>query len=207
MVSIRTIAALLLITARITPTGAFTVTPRKHQGVDIGVMRCIIRVNARTVGNEEESKEEFWAEQKQLAAAIAAQADKQELTLKRAQKEKFARRRLALVSDTLFFSSLVFSALWLLSPSPLTPFSYLFGALLGAAYSYGLGKYVESIGGTVEQDLGGGGLGQARFAFLILLFVVVGKFRSQGLQEIPAIGGFFTYQIASLGQGLRDYDD
>jgi hypothetical protein len=79
----------------------------------------------------------------------------------------------------------------------------VFGALFGTAYSYGLGKYVETLGGSAE-DAGavqGAGVGQARFAFLILLFVIVGKFRSQGLQEIPAILGFFTYQLASLSQG------
>ena len=53
----------------------------------------------------------------------------------------------------------------------------------------------------------GAGIGSARFAFLILLFVVVGKFRDQGLLEIPSIMGFFTYQLASLGQGLREIDD
>ena len=73
-----------------------------------------------------------------------------------------------------------------------------------------MGKYVESIGGSVDDpELGaeGAGVGQARFAFLILLFVVVGKFREQGLLEIPSILGFFTYQLASLGQGLREIDD
>jgi len=75
--------------------------------------------------------------------------------------------------------------------------------VFGLAYSYGLGKYVETLGGSAE-DAGavqGAGVGQARFAFLILLFVIVGKFRTQGLQEIPAIMGFFTYQLASLNQG------
>lgn len=48
------------------------------------------------------------------------------------------------------------------------------------------------------------GVGSARFAFLIALFIFVGKFRSEGLQEIPAIMGFFTYQISSLSQGLKD---
>jgi hypothetical protein len=67
------------------------------------------------------------------------------------------------------------------------------------------GKYVETIGGSVN-DVGsveGGGVGQARFAFLILLFVVVVKFRDQGLMELPSIAGFFTYQLASLSQGKK----
>jgi len=84
--------------------------------------------------------------------------------------------------------------------------SYLLGATLGTAYTYGLGKFVESIGGSAYdvEDVAGSGVGSARFAFLIVLFIFVGKFRSEGLQEIPAIMGFFTYQLSTLSQGLKD---
>lgn len=87
--------------------------------------------------------------------------------------------------------------------------SYLLGSLLGTAYAYGLGKYVQTLGGNAmdSSDLEGGGVGSARFAFLILLFIFVGRFRSEGLQEIPAIVGFFTYQLASLSQGLKESSD
>ena len=73
-------------------------------------------------------------------------------------------------------------------------------------YAYGLGKYVEVVGGTIDdaRAVEGAGVGQARFAFLILLFVFVGKYRSYGLQEIPSIAGFFTYQLATLSQGLKE---
>jgi len=79
----------------------------------------------------------------------------------------------------------------------------------GLAYTYGLGKYVETIGGvaTEADAVRGAGVGQARFAFLIILFILVGKFRSSGLMEVPTILGFFTYQIGSLLQGLRATDD
>lgn len=82
----------------------------------------------------------------------------------------------------------------------------MLGATLGTAYTYGLGKFVETIGGSAYdvEDLKGSGVGSARFAFLILLFVFVGKFRTVGLQEIPAIMGFFTYQLSTLSQGLKD---
>jgi hypothetical protein len=87
----------------------------------------------------------------------------------------------------------------------------MLGASLGTAYTYGLGKYVETIGGSAfdQDDVKGSGVGSARFAFLIMLFILVGRFRSDGLQEIPAIFGFFTYQISSLSQGLKDasYDE
>jgi hypothetical protein len=82
----------------------------------------------------------------------------------------------------------------------------MLGAILGTAYTYGLGKFVESIGGSAydAEDVKGSGVGSARFAFLIVLFIFVGKFRSEGLQEIPSIMGFFTYQISTLSQGLKD---
>jgi len=72
--------------------------------------------------------------------------------------------------------------------------NYAFGATMGTAYSYGLGKYV--LGGSADDidSVEGAGVGQARSALLILLFVIVGKFRSQGLLEIPSIAGFFPSQ-------------
>ena len=147
----------------------------------------------------------FWAKQQALAAEMCTKADS---SLKQELADKFAKRRLALTSDTFYFSILISSALWIIFPNPFVTLSYLFGAISGTAYSYGLGKYVESIGGSIDdENIEGAGVGQARFAFLILLFVVVGKYRSQGLLEIPSIMGFFTYQLASLNQGLREIDD
>jgi hypothetical protein len=72
-----------------------------------------------------------------------------------------------------------------------------------------LGKSVESLGGSVDDagDIQGAGVGSARFAFLIILFIIVGKFRAQGLLEVPSIVGFFTYQLASLSQGAREIND
>ncbi|KAL3794523.1 hypothetical protein ACHAWO_013004 [Cyclotella atomus] len=150
-------------------------------------------------------EEIFWAKQRALAAEMSAKSD---ATLKKENKEKYEKRVMALTSDTLYFSILIASLLWLLFANPFVSISYLFGALSGTAYSYGLGKYVQTIGGTIDDvEAEGAGIGQARFAFLILLFVAVGRFRDQGLLEIPSIMGFFTYQLASLGQGLREIDD
>lgn len=158
-------------------------------------------VEAKKIVNEKI----FWAKQQALAAQLTAGAD---ATDKQESRDKFAKRRMALTNDTFYFSILIAAILWLVYPNPFITISYVFGALLGTAYSFGLGKYVESIGGSIDDvDIEGAGVGQARFAFLILLFVIVGKFRSQGLVEIPTIMGFFTYQLATLGQGLRDIDD
>ena len=80
---------------------------------------------------------------------------------------------------------------------------------MGVAYSYGLGRYVENVGASFDDEgaTAGAGVGEARFAFLILLIIFVGKFRSAGLLEIPSIAGFFTYQLGSLSQGLKEYND
>ncbi len=71
---------------------------------------------------------------------------------------------------------------------------------MGTAYSYGLGKYILGGSAAYMDSVEGAGVGQVRSSFLILLFVIVVKFRSQGLLEIPSIAGFFTYQLASLNQ-------
>ena len=153
-------------------------------------------------------KESFWNSQKDLASALSAQT---KLSLRQEQSAKFERRRLALVADTAYIAWFIFCACWMIFPNPMTAISYSFGATMGIAYTYGLGKSVEVIGQSID-DVGatqGAGVGEARFAFLIVLFLFVGKFRGgdYGLQEIPSIAGFFTYQIASLNQGLREIND
>jgi hypothetical protein len=152
------------------------------------------------------SDQDFWTQQKELVAEMTQKENK---TVKQEQQTKYEQRASALVGDTAFFSLLVFPILWLCFDNPLFSVSYLLGALLGLAYVYGLGKYVATLGGSVDdaRSLQGAGVGEARFAFLILLFVFVGKFRSYGLVEIPCISGFFTYQLASLSQGLKEFND
>lgn len=121
--------------------------------------------------------------------------------------EKYAERRNYLLGDTIYISVLIFAGLWLFATTPFTPISYAFGTFCGLLYAYGLSKYVETLGDDSGGMVEGAGVGQARFAFLILLILFVGKFRSSGLEEIPSILGFFTYQLSSLGQGLREIND
>lgn len=150
--------------------------------------------------------DDFWSQQKALLEEMTTSEDKIERS---EQSTKFAARQAGLVSDTAFFSAIIFSALWGFCANPFVPISYSLGAVLGLAYCYGLGRSVESVGASID-DAGavqGAGVGSARFAFLILLLVVVGKFRSQGLIEIPAIMGFFTYQLGSLSQGVKEIND
>ena len=153
-----------------------------------------------------EKGDEFWEQQKAIMEEMTGRTEK---SLRQEQQQKFADRRTALIVDNAFFSALIFSLLWFACNNPFVPLSYLFGSTFGLAYAYGLGKYVETIGGSVDdvESVQGAGVGQARFAFLILLFIFVGKLRAYGLLEIPAIMGFFTYQLASLSQGLREIDD
>ena len=149
---------------------------------------------------------DFWTQQKELAEQMV---EKDQKTMKEEQMIKYQQRADALVADTAFFSFLIFPLLWLCFDNPLFSLSYLLGASFGLAYCYGLGKYVATLGGSVDDvdALQGAGVGEARFAFLILLFIFVGKFRSAGLVELPCIAGFFTYQLASLSQGLKEIND
>jgi hypothetical protein len=149
--------------------------------------------------------DDIWAQQKELAEEMTGSVDR----ARRAESnEQFAGQRLALLGDIAFFGFFIFCTLWTFFDNPFVAFSYSFGATLGAAYAYGLGRYVEAIGGGMDdiESMQGAGVGTARFAFLIILFIFVGKFRSVGLLEVPAISGFFTYQLATLTQGLRDLD-
>ena len=150
-----------------------------------------------------ESDNDFWQQQKALMNEMSDQNDK---SLRADQRKSFAKVQNGLVTESVFITSLLFSLLWLACDNPFVPLSYVFGSVFGVAYAYGLGKYVEVIGGTIDDAnaVEGAGIGQARFAFLVLLFVFVGKFRAYGLLEIPSIMGFFTYQLASLSQGLKE---
>lgn len=153
-----------------------------------------------------QTNEEFWEAQKQIANKMSETLNDEEKIERRISRRNYQNQVAALVTETFYFSIILFSVIWLLVPNPFTAISYMLGASLGTAYTYGLGKYVETIGGSAydQDDVKGSGVGSARFAFLIMLFIIVGRFRSDGLQEIPAIMGFFTYQISSLSQGLKD---
>ena len=144
-------------------------------------------------------KDDFWSQQKELMQEMTGRAEK---SLREEQREKFASRRTALVADTAIFTSLIFSLLWLISVNPFVSFSYALGATFGLAYAYGLGKYVETLGGSVDDagELQGAGIGQARFAFLILLFLFVGRSTKVGWYSFPEIS--LTHHItiqASFG--------
>ena len=120
----------------------------------------------------ENARKLFWESQAKLAASMRGMTEEAAAELKKEEKAKFAARRLALVSDSAFFSVLIFSLLWIAFDNPFIAISYGFGSTMGTAYSYGLGRFVETLGGSVDDDeaLAGAGVGQARFAFLILLF-------------------------------------
>jgi hypothetical protein len=152
--------------------------------------------------------DDFWEEQKALAKEMTGVVEKSRQAEAQGQ---FQKRRLALVTDTAYFGFFTFCLLWAFFDNPFVAFSYSLGSVLGLAYAYGLGRYVEKFGGNTVEDFeqaqAGAGVGDARLAFLLLLIVLIAKFRSVGLVEIPAIAGFFTYQLASLNQGLQEIDD
>jgi len=149
----------------------------------------------------------FWEEQQRVAALLGNRLNELDMRQQAKQQALYAKRSNALTSDTLFLAALGFCMLWILSPNPLVPVSFGLGSLLGTLYSFGLGKYVESLGSFSLDDAPGAGLGQARFAFLILLFIALSKFKSEGIEPIPAIGGFFIYQVGGVFQSLRKFED
>ena len=159
--------------------------------------------NVEDNGDGDSSKNNFWQQQRDLMKEMS---ESNEQSLKEENDKNYNSVQNELVVETAFFTALITSVLWLACDNPFIPASYLFGAMFGVAYTYGLGKFVGTIGASID-DVGaiqGAGVGQARFAFLILLLLFVGKLRVYGLVEIPSIMGFFTYQIASLSQGLKE---
>jgi len=155
------------------------------------------------MANNDSDKDDFWQQQRDLMNQMS---DQEENAVKEENTKTFRKVQNSLLTETIFFSTILFSLLWLACDNPFVPLSYVFGSVFGLAYTYGLGRFVETVGGTIDDaaTVEGAGVGQARFAFLILLFIFVGKFRSYGLVEIPSIMGFFTYQLASLAQGLKE---
>mmetsp|Transcript_9243 Transcript_9243/g.28794 ORF Transcript_9243/g.28794 Transcript_9243/m.28794 type:complete len:103 (+) Transcript_9243:294-602(+) len=84
--------------------------------------------------------------------------------------------------------------------------SYALGVFFGGAYLYLLSRYVGALGDATFEAAKEGGVGQARFAVVALLVGVAGKQREY-LDFLPLLGGFFTYQAATLLQVFRPADD
>ena len=103
--------------------------------------------------------------------------------------------RSTFILDSIFVCSLGLSAAWYFGTFK-DALSFGIGSVLGLGYAVLLGRYVESIG---DKSGGGGGAGAARFAPVILLVALYGKYRSQ-VAIIPELLGFFSYQAASLLQ-------
>lgn len=170
----------------------------------------MITTSTLQMSENNNNNNDIWKQQKELMNQMK---DKENKTAKNLANEKYSQRAIGLVNDSIFISFLIFAILWTIQSNPFIPISYLLGTSCGIAYTYGLSKYVETIGQSVDDVLNneggssGAGFGAARFAFLLILFVLVNKYRSYGLLEIPSIFGFFTYQIASLSQGLREIND
>eukprot|EP00587_Corethron_hystrix_P000522 CAMPEP_0113318308 /NCGR_PEP_ID=MMETSP0010_2-20120614/12913_1 /TAXON_ID=216773 ORGANISM="Corethron hystrix, Strain 308" /NCGR_SAMPLE_ID=MMETSP0010_2 /ASSEMBLY_ACC=CAM_ASM_000155 /LENGTH=237 /DNA_ID=CAMNT_0000175553 /DNA_START=20 /DNA_END=733 /DNA_ORIENTATION=+ /assembly_acc=CAM_ASM_000155 len=184
-----------------------TSTSRRSPLITASWLRAENEGSSSDKGDDDDDN--FWDNQNSILQEVRAAKEKEAADEKKKQSQLYEQRSAALVADSAFFGVLFFSLCWSVATNPLTPLSYAIGASLGTAYTYGLGKFVQTIGGDINNvEASESGVGNARFAFLILLFVILGKFRGPGgLQEIPTIAGFFTYQLASLKQGLEEYDD
>ena len=106
--------------------------------------------------------------------------------------KSFDNLRATFLADSVFVGALGLCLAWSFGTWK-DVVSFALGSALGLAYAVLLGRYVEGIGG---QQKGGGA---ARFAPVILLVAVYGKYRTQ-LSIVPELLGFFSYQAASLLQ-------
>ncbi|GMI19248.1 hypothetical protein TeGR_g4323 [Tetraparma gracilis] len=114
----------------------------------------------------------------------------------------YALRASYLLSTTCSLSLLLSSLLYFLTSPPPT-LSFSLGCSLGVAYVLSLSKFVSALGGTLgEASPSDAGAGAARFAFLGLLFVAI---KALGVEPVPAVAGFFVYQLASVVEGQRRF--
>jgi hypothetical protein len=111
--------------------------------------------------------------------------------------KSFDNLRVTFLADSAFVAALGLCGFWAFGTYK-DVVSFGVGSVLGLGYAVLLGRYVEGIGGGGGQQRGGGA-GSARFAPVILLVVLYGKFRTQ-LSIVPELLGFFSYQLASLLQ-------
>lgn len=139
----------------------------------------------------------FSAQEAKTGAADGADPE----ILKARAKEAYAGTRSAVVADHFFLGALTVGALWAVAPLRLVE-SYALGVAFGGAYLYLLGRFVGAIGEASLDAAKEGGVGQARFAIVALLVAVAGKQR-ESLDFLPLLGGFFSYQMATLLQAAR----
>mmetsp|Transcript_20537 Transcript_20537/g.38292 ORF Transcript_20537/g.38292 Transcript_20537/m.38292 type:complete len:213 (-) Transcript_20537:47-685(-) len=119
----------------------------------------------------------------------------------------YALRSSSLLKTTFLLSLSLSSLIYSLSTSPTIPLSYLLGSLLGVFYIRGLSSYVSTVGAqnVNEETLKEAGSGAGRFAGFLLLFVAARAFEEFNLGF--GVAGFFTYQIASVLEGQREWND
>ena len=144
-----------------------------------------------------------------MAAVFEAQADmvkerESDLSLDEIKAREVAlykQKRDVVVGDHFFLGFLTVAGLWHFVPLKAVE-SYGLGVVFGGAYLYLLSRYVGSIGEQNLEAAKEGGVGQARFAVVALLVAVAGKQRAS-LDFLPLLGGFFSYQVATLVQAAR----
>jgi hypothetical protein len=110
----------------------------------------------------------------------------------------FDNLRATFFLDSIFISGLGLCLAWFFG-SFKDAYSYGIGSLFGLGYAVLLGRYVEGLGGGGGGARSSAGGGAARFAPVILLIVLYGKYKTQ-INIIPELVGFFSYQVASLLQ-------
>ena len=112
--------------------------------------------------------------------------------------KSFDNLRATFITDSAFVCALGFWVTWYFG-SLKDAYSYGLGSILGISYAILLGRYVEGLGSNGK----GTGGGAARFAPVILLIAVFGKYRDQ-ISLLPELLGFFSYKIASILQAFNE---
>lgn len=112
-----------------------------------------------------------------------------------------------LLSTTSIITISLSSLAYITFDNPYIPLSYLAGGLLGLFYLRGLSSYVSTVGASdiTTDTLKDAGSGAGRFAGFLMLFVLA---RAVGDFNLGAgVAGFFTYQVGSVVEGFRSWND
>lgn len=114
---------------------------------------------------------------------------------------EYKQTQMKLLVDNLWISTIGFSLVWYAFDYK-TSLSFGVGCFLGNFYLLLLSRYVEGLG-SGAGDVGKGG--SARFALVILLVLIAGKFKND-INLIPELIGFSIYQLTTLLQAFDRKD-
>ncbi len=116
----------------------------------------------------------------------------------------YAREKVQLLSDHAFLALLGSCAVWAYFPAAAAA-SYAFGALFGGGYLFLKTREADAFGASTPAEA----LGKGPPAIVAPVLLVLGcvRLKAYGIMLLPALGGFFTNQLASVLQIVYDFDE